>query len=180
MSTEPKTDPIESWALRRDESGLAGATAEEIAASVEAFADRAERAHPDLDADQLVSTGFAVARSGRADPAGTAAIDWLLRAPSAPRLEIASLIMSGLWVRVASGPRVVPAHVAGLIEARRQAPFDETANAASLLALGATLFGSLSPSLRALIVEELRTAAAEPRVSSALREYLLKRIAATG
>jgi hypothetical protein len=182
--SEREQDCVEAWIEDRDDGPIVEAPDSAVRAAVERLLARTESTYQNVDADRLMSVGWALLRGGKETAAGAAVVDWLLAQPSPARLEIGASLLQGFWLRSESGARPQPAHVAALLQARRRIPPSEIADGIAPFALSATLRGSglVSP-LRERVVEELRQAASDPRVNPEMREHLtrvLARDAATG
>jgi hypothetical protein len=168
------------WIERRDETALARATSAEAAAATVRLADAVAAEHPAIDADQLISAGFAVLRSGHGAAAAQAVVPWLSAQPTVARLDVASLLLQGLFVHAGRGAqRAEPDAVEALLDACRLLSASDGVCPSAWIALAAAL-RALHPSpLRARVLEALRGAVQDPRTSTALRDHLRVDVART-
>jgi hypothetical protein len=114
----------------------------EAAAFVVELCQALETRHPDVDVDRLANAGRALGR-GHADAAAAAAIAWLSEHPSTARLDIACLLLHGLWSPAVGGPGATDEQLASLLQARTAVTPDPSAEYAFLLALILALRGPM-------------------------------------
>lgn len=178
--SDADSDPLKRWIERRDETALARATSAEAAAATLRLADAAATEYPGIDADQLISAGFAVLRSGHGAAAARALAPWLLQKPTVARLDVAALLLQGLWVHAGRGAqRAEPDAVEALLEACRVLSASDGVCPSAWLALAAALPALDASLLRVRVLEALQAAVEDPRTSIALRDHLRVDIART-
>ncbi len=153
-----ETDPLERWTADRDLRALAAADPGAVTNAVTALADAAETAHPAVDEDHLLSVANALRNAGHGTLDGVLARR-LGERPDAARLDVTATLLRGLWR--GGGPD--PDAVATLRAARAAAAFDESADAAALLALATALEAGLPEPLRDGLRDDLAAAARQPR-----------------
>jgi hypothetical protein len=170
-------DPIHRWVADRDLDALSAASPEAVAAAAESMAGESEAEYPAIDEDRLMSTGVALRNAGHGTVDHTI-VDWLRSRPTNPRLDIASVILRGLWLP-GGGTTIDPAHVDTLLSARRAAPAADEADDSSLLTLAEALRSALPADTRVRVLEELRRALLTPHANPSVRP-LLERALATG
>lgn len=164
-------DPLAAWLERRDEGMLARATPGEVVEATSRWLEAVAARHPTIDADELVSVGFALLRSGHGDAVERAAASWLRRAPTPGRLDVAALLYQGLWMHRGRGGRhACPAGVEALLDACTELAPPICPSA--WLAIAQAIEAVASPPLRARACEALRRAIGARDTSAALRDHL--------
>lgn len=174
MSYPPEAaDPLRRWIEQRDETALAQAPAAVAVAATLNLASAAAAGHPDIDADELLSAGFALLRSGHATVAARGLATWLLQQPTTARLDVVALLLQGLWVHQgAGGQQAQPEAVEALLQVCNQGSARDGVCPSAWLALAQALPAIAAPPLRARVIESLRQAAQAQSTSTALREHL--------
>jgi hypothetical protein len=128
-----------------------------------------------VDEDVLMSRGRLLAAAGHRSVDGCV-IAWLRSAPSAARLDIASVVLWAIWGYGAPGT-IDAAHVEALLDARRELASTTHADASSLFALVRALETALPETLAQRVMTELEAASRRPSRHPTITD-LLKRVLA--
>jgi hypothetical protein len=112
-------------------------------------------ADPGADVERLIGLGITFAGAGHQD-AAAAVLHWLAAAPAARRLDLAALLLHGLWMSAAHEGSLDGAKVAILLDVRAGLRLDETVEYDYVLLLCLVATPTLPQPVRERVAGELR------------------------
>jgi hypothetical protein len=131
-------------------------------AGLRRLAAEAAAEHPALDEDRLLSLAVKLARSRRDEVAATLT-EWLAEDASPARMDVAAVLLRGVWKPREGAAPVDPRHVEALIDAHEALPVeDEAAEASFVLALATAVQAMPDGPVRARSMRALQVASKRP------------------